>query len=80
MPLPSTPPCSSAGARLTTVAIVEDVRETEPILAAAAASGRQGRGSSPLRLWPLAQLRPGAAPTTRQQLQQAGCQEGVETE
>lgn len=65
-----------AGARLTSVAVVGDITETAAVLAAAAAGDRHRHRASPLRLWPLAQLRLGAAPPTQKQLQAAGLQEG----
>ena len=65
--------CRHAGGRLTTVAVVDDVSQTEAILAAAAGRA-QGSG---LRLWPLAQLRPGPPPPTRQQLHEAGVHDGT---
>lgn len=65
--------CWHAGRRLTTVAVVDDVSQTEAILAAAAGKA-QGSG---LRLWPLAQLRSGPPPPTRQQLHQAGVRDGA---
>lgn len=69
--------CCIAGSRLTTVAVVRNVTQTEAILAAAEDSASGRSQASPLRLWPLAQLRPGAGPPSRQQLREAGCQDGV---
>ena len=65
--------CCHAGRRLTTVAVVDDVSQTEAILAAAA-SRAQALG---LRLWPLAQLRSGPPPPTQQQLHKAGVHDGA---
>lgn len=65
--------CSHAGGRLTTVAVVDNVSQTEAILAASA-----GRAQvSGLRLWPLAQLRSGPPPPTWQQLHEAGIHNGA---